>query len=178
VKGFCFILIILVALLSLLTGCAPVISKQIRTQVAKDLTLSIVSKDPEAYKGKVVLWSGIIVKSVNVKEGTLIEVLQKPAGRRGKPKDVDKSEGRFLVLYPGYLDVAIYSQGRKITVAGEVKGKKIKPLGEVEYTYPLISSKEIYLWPKEKEVRYPYPHYFYYWPYPFYPYWYPYPCWW
>ncbi|RKY39755.1 MAG: hypothetical protein DRP85_09575, partial [Candidatus Makaraimicrobium thalassicum] len=74
--------------------------------------------------------------------------------------------------------VAIYSQGRKITVAGEVKGKKIKPLGEVEYTYPLISSKEIYLWPKEKEVTYPYPHYFYYWPYPFYPYWYPYPCWW
>jgi outer membrane lipoprotein len=91
------------------SGCAPVISKQLRGQVAKDLTLSVVLKDPEAYKGETVLWSGVIISSVNLKEGTMIEVLQKPADMRGKPKDVDESEGRFLALYPGYLDVAIYN---------------------------------------------------------------------
>lgn len=169
-----------IALLFFFTACAPVISKQVRTQVTKGLGLTAVRKNPKAYVGKIVLWSGIIVKSQNTEDGTLIEVLQKPASRRGKPKDVDKSEGRFLVLYPGYLDVAIYSPDRKITVAGEIKGKRILSLGKIDYTYPLIFCKEIYLWPKERKIVYPYayPHY-YYWPHPLYPYWYPwYPYWW
>jgi outer membrane lipoprotein len=153
-------------------GCAQVISKQLRGQVAKELTLSEVLKDPETYKGKTVLWSGVIISSVNLKEGTMIEVLQKPADRQGRPKDVDESEGRFLALYPGYLDVAIYNGGRKVTVAGEVQGKKIQRLGEIDYTYPLISAKQIHLWPVEKEDRvyYPCPYWHYPWWYGPYPY--------
>ena len=128
-----------------LTGCASVISKQLRGQVATELTMNMVVKDPEDYKSKTVLWSGVIVSCVNLKEGTMVEVLQKPADTREKPKDVDKSEGRFIALKPDYLDVAIYRQGRKVTVAGEVKGKKIQRLGEIDYTYPLISAKEIHI---------------------------------
>jgi len=147
-----------------ITSCAPVISKQLRKQVAKELTLSEVLKVPEAFKGKIVFWSGVIISSVNLKKGTMLEVLQKPADTRGKPKDVDESEGRFLALYHGYLDVAIYNGGRKVTVAGEVQGKKIQRLGEIDYTYPLISAKEIHLWPVEKEDRfYPYPYCHYPW---------------
>jgi outer membrane lipoprotein len=145
----------------------------LREQVVKELTLRVVLKDPEAYKGKTVLWSGVIISSVNVKEGTLIEVLQKPADMQGKPKDVDESEGRFLALYPGYLDVAIYNGGRKVTVAGEVQGKKIQRLGEIDYTYPLISAKEIHLWPVKKEDRVYYPCPYWHCPSCNYPYWYP-----
>jgi outer membrane lipoprotein len=159
-----------------LTGCAPVISEQLREQVSRELTLSVVAKAPEAHKGETVLWSGVIISSVNLKEGTIIEVLQKPADMQGKPKDVDESQGRFLALYSGYLDVAIYSQGRKVTVAGKIQGKKIQRLGEIEYTYPLISAKEVHLWSvaKEDRVYYPYPSLHYPWWYG--PYWYPY-CW-
>ncbi|MCK4389520.1 MAG: Slp family lipoprotein [Desulfobacterales bacterium] len=62
----------------------------------------------------------------------------------------------------------------KVTIAGEIQGKKIQRLGEIDYTYPLISAKEIHLWPPKKEERvfyYPYP----YWHYPWWygPYWYP-----
>jgi len=140
-----------------LTGCASVISKQLREQVARELTLSVAAKDPGAHKGQTVLWSGVIISAVNLKEGTMLEVLQKPADMRGRPKDVDESDGRFLALYPGYLDVAIYNGGRKVTVAGEVQGKRIQPLGEIDYTYPLISAKEIHLWPVEKKDRVYYP---------------------
>ncbi|NIR17244.1 MAG: hypothetical protein GWN86_26345, partial [Desulfobacterales bacterium] len=62
-------------------GCAPVISKDIRDQVARDLSFKEVLQDPEAYKGKMVLWGGVIIKAENQKEGTLIEVLQKPTDR-------------------------------------------------------------------------------------------------
>jgi starvation-inducible outer membrane lipoprotein len=50
------------------SGCASVISKQLRRQVAKELTLQVVLKDPDAYKGKTVLCSGVIISSVNLKE--------------------------------------------------------------------------------------------------------------
>ncbi|MBW2647282.1 MAG: Slp/YeaY family lipoprotein [Deltaproteobacteria bacterium] len=158
-----------------LTGCAPVISKEIRDRVSEELTLSEVAKNPEAYKGTTVLWSGLIISAINLQEGTMIEVLQKPADVRGKPKDVDYSEGRFLVIDPRYLDVAIYTQGRMVTVAGEVQGKKIQDLGEMKYTYPLVSAKEIYLWPEEREERYYYP--YPYWDYPWWHYPYPHPGW-
>lgn len=153
-----------------LTGCAPIISKQLMEQAVKELTLSVVLKNPDTYKGKTILWSGVIISSVNLKEGTMIEVLQKPADMEGRPKDVDKSDGRFLALNTRYLDVAIYRQGRKVTVAGVIKGKKIQRLGEIDYTYPLISAKEIHLWPVEKQDRVYYPYPCWHYPYWYYPY--------
>jgi len=164
-KGFrvSFIILFLAYALFSFTGCAPVISKQFREQAAKELTLGVVLKNPDAFKGKTVLWSGVIIRSVNLKDGTMIEVLQKPAGMEGRSKDVDESEGRFMALKPGYLDMAIYSQGRNVTVAGEVRGKRIQRLGEIEYSYPLIRVKEIHLWPVEKEERVYYPYRCPYW---------------
>ncbi len=164
------ILRIVLSVFLLVSGCAPVISKELRTQVAREITFREVYEDPDLHKGKLVLWGGVIIGAKNLKEGTLIEVLQKPADRRGRPRDVDQSDGRFMALYEGFLDAAIYSEGREVTVAGEVKGKRVLPLGEIEYAYPLISIKEIYLWPpKTKERFYLYP----YWDYPWWydPYW-------
>ena len=62
------------------------------------------------------------------------------------------SEGRFIIQTPGFLDPAIYSPGRKLTVAGTVAGKEVRPLGEIEYTYPIIEKRELYLWPEEEAV--------------------------
>ena len=156
----------------LASGCAPVISKELRTQIATDITFRQVRENPDAYKGTLLLWGGIIVGAKNVEGGTLIEVLQKPTDRLGRPKDVDESGGRFIALYEGYLDVALYAQGRGVTAAGEIKGKRVQPLGDIEYQYPLIAIREIHL--VKEERYYPYP----YWWYP--PWWYyPYPCpWW
>jgi outer membrane lipoprotein len=161
---------IVLSLFLFVSGCAPVISKELRTKVARQITLRELLQDPDLHKGKLVLWGGVIIGAKNVKQGTLIEVLQKPTDRRGRPRDVDQSDGRFMALYEGYLDPAIYSQGREVTVAGEVKGKRVLPLGEIEYAYPLISIKELYLWPpKVKERFYPYPYWHYPWWYD--PYW-------
>lgn len=149
-------------LLLFMAGCVPVISKQIRNQVRPDITFTEVHKDPERYKGEMVILSGIIVETENTKEGTLLKVLQCPAGFRGKPGNVDETGGRFLALDSRYLDADVFTKGRSVTIAGEIQGKRILPLGEIEYTYPLISVKEIYLWPVEK--RYPDRHYYYdYW---------------
>jgi outer membrane lipoprotein len=162
-----------------IAGCAPVISKEIRDQVAQDLSFKEVLQDPEAYRGKMVLWGGEIIKAENQKEGTLIEVLQKPTDREGRPRAVDQSDGRFLALYDGFLDVAIYARERKVTIAGEIKGKRVLPLGDIQYAYPLILVRQLHLWPAGRKERL-YPH-FYPGPYGPYPWWwyqpYPYRYW-
>jgi len=164
-----FLAFLLTGAFLLTTGCA-VMSKDLRREAEKDLSFSEVFKDPEAHEGKVVILGGAIVDSKNTKEGTLLEVLQKPLDMVGEPRDVDQSGGRFLALYDGFLDVAIYSKGREITVGGVVQGKRVMPLGEIQYAYPVIGAREIHLWPDMKKERMsPYP----YWGYPYwgYPWW-------
>jgi len=80
-------------------GCAPLISKELRRELSPDITFKKVIKDPDVHKGKTIFISGIILDSRNTKEGTMIEILQKPADMHGRPKDVDDSDGRFLALY-------------------------------------------------------------------------------
>lgn len=137
-------LLLILAIASLL-GCAHVISKELREKVDKELTPITLFKEPEACKGKTVILGGVIVSSLNTDEGTYIEVLQKPLNYRGKPEDSDISHGRFIIFHEAYLDTAIYSGGKEITVAGEVIGKRLRPLGEIQYQYPLIKSKELHL---------------------------------
>ncbi|OGP84323.1 MAG: hypothetical protein A2Z08_08070 [Deltaproteobacteria bacterium RBG_16_54_11] len=134
----------------LLAGCAHVISKPVLKEIDTTATFAQVLKDPDAYKGKTVLFGGDIIGAKNIQDKTVVAVLQRPLGRRGEPGAGDVSGGRFIVTTPGFLDPAIYSPGRKITVAGRVVGKEVRPLGEIAYTYPVIEKRELYLWPVEK----------------------------
>jgi outer membrane lipoprotein len=165
-----FLWFLLFSLTLILSGCAHVISKDLRKKSDLSLTLNQVRQNPEAFKGKQVVWGGEIIEALNQKDGTTqVEVFQKPLGRKGEPKETVTSEGRFLILADQYLDPYLFRKGKKITVAGEIQGEKIKPLGEMDYRYPLLLSKQIYLWPE-----------YYYRPYPYYYYnpWWGYPYWW
>ena len=104
-----FLLLLLVLLFS---GCGHVISKDLRTKSDSSLTLAQVRQNPEAFKGKWVIWGGEIIETINQKEGTtLIEVFQRPLGWRGEPKSTTYSEGRFLVLADNYLDPYVFRRG-------------------------------------------------------------------
>ncbi|MBI5026797.1 MAG: Slp/YeaY family lipoprotein [Nitrospirae bacterium] len=182
------IILIIIVVLLLFSGCAHVVSDEALKMVDTEISFKELLRDPEAYRGRVVLLGGVIIQTKNTKEGTIIVVLQKALDRWGRPIEEDVSAGRFLILYPGYLDPFIYSDGKEITVVGEVSGKKTMPLGEIEYVYPVISPKEMYLRKPFYRELYPYPPYWYdpYWyPYRYGPYWYsppyrpypPYPYW-
>lgn len=108
--------------------------------------------------------AGVIVGAMNQEEGTLLEIYQTEMNSRtGEPIDLDESEGRFLAFYKGFLEQEIYRQGRKVTVAGVVKGERVRKLGELDYHYPYVVVREIHLWPKEKpRTYYPYPGPWYY----------------
>jgi outer membrane lipoprotein len=143
-----------------------VISKETRTQAVKDVPFRIVKENIEKYKGSVFIWGGFIVRTRNTPEGTFIEVVQNPIDRYGSIVDTDISEGRFLALHKKYLDPLIYEKGRLITVAGTLIDSKKITRKKVEYVYPVLEVKELYLW-KEEPIYLPY-----------YRYWDLYPFWW
>jgi outer membrane lipoprotein len=144
-----------IAMLTLMVmlACAPVISKQALGEVDDSVGFTEILADPDAYRGRGVLLGGYVIETRNLPEKTLIMVLQSPLGYRKEPAAESSSKGRFIVSVPGFIDPAIYRPGRKVTVAGTISGKDVRPLGEIEYTYPIITKNEIYLWPEEGYTR-------------------------
>jgi outer membrane lipoprotein len=151
-------------------GCAYPISQQLRKEAAKDVTFKMVLNNPSAYIGDIVVWGGTIIKTVNVKKGTQIFVLDTPLNYWGEPKQDIHSKGRFIAETSEFLDPEVYKRGNQVTLAGEVSGAKTLPLGQGSYTYPVIMIKELHLY--EKQRYYPY-YYYDYWggPYWYGPYW-------
>lgn len=136
-------------------GCAPVISKEALEPVDKNLSFETLLENPETYAGKAVLLGGDIIETEPLPSKTSIVVLQRPLGSRAKPSKEKGSKGRFIVMAEGFLDPAIYRAGRQVTLVGKVVGKDVRPIGKIEYVYPLIEMKELYLWPLEESANEP-----------------------
>ena len=135
-------------------GCSYAISPELAKRADKTIPFESLERDPEPYKGKLVILGGVITQTTTVKQGTLIEVLQKPLDYWGKPRRTQTSGGKFLVFYPAYLDPLVYAPERELTVAAEVEGVRSKVLGDIAYSYPVVLSKELKLWPRERPPQY------------------------
>ncbi len=130
--------------ITVLSGCAHVVSEESRSATDTSVDLPMLFKNPSDYKGAFVVLGGNVVHAVNEQDGTYVEVVEKPLDYRGRPKKTDESLGRFLIFYEGYLETAIFSEAKNVTVAGEVMGMQVGQMGEMDYTYLLIKSKEIH----------------------------------
>ncbi len=153
--------------LLLLVSCAP-FSRDLLVRVDKGLTFPEVQGNPGAHKGKTVLWGGVIVETANRPTETSILIRQTGLDAESRPRNKDRSLGRFIALVPGFLDPAIYRAEREITAVGEVLGSQTLPVGGSPYSYPVIGARQIHLW----ELRPAYsPYYDPYPPWPFGPFW-------
>ncbi len=138
--------LIVVFAAGLLAACSPPFPRQLLDQVSKKVSFDALRAEPEAYRGTLLMLGGMIVDAKNLKEGTRIEVLQKPLDGQGRPLDTDETGGRFVIMSEQFLDAAVYRPGRLVTVIGESAGSRTLPLGETEYRYPEITAKSLHLW--------------------------------
>jgi outer membrane lipoprotein len=142
-------------LVLLVAGCGPVISQNVLKDVDRDLPFQEIQRDPDNFKGKTILLGGRIIETAPLPDKTRMMVLQSPLDFRNKPFADSGSEGRFIVEAAGFLDPAVYAPGRQVTVAGIIDGKEVLPLGEINYTYPIVVSRELYLWPFDDAFYFP-----------------------
>ncbi|MGE5894146.1 MAG: Slp family lipoprotein, partial [bacterium] len=157
--------IVLILLTFLLFACTPVIHREFLDEAVRDVSLSQLEQEQDLYKGKLFVIGGIIVKTKATNEGSLIEAIYVPVNNRGYLKDVESPSKRFLALFPkaaGFLDPAVYSKGRQVTIASEFVEMRPGKIDEMDYPFPFFTIKQIYLWPEER----------YYYGAPPYPYWY------
>lgn len=125
------------------------------------------------YEGRRVRWGGAVIQTRPMEKGTCFEMVGLALDAQGEPRASDHSTGRFLACATGFFEPAIYSQGRHVTFTGRIEGVAPQKIGAVEYRFPKLVARQVYLWPKRSDVLYvPYPvpgwgPYYdpYYWPY-------------
>ncbi|WP_367359613.1 Slp family lipoprotein [Syntrophus buswellii] len=167
---------LILALFSLIlaTACAPFPQNLMRdAQLA--VSVSDVQKEPDRYRGEVVIWGGVVIDALNRRDETVLKVMQTDLDFQKRPTNTARSPGRFLVRCKGFLDPYIYSKGREITIAGVIIGKEEQNIGEILYAYPVLEAQEIRLWEERQDPQYWGPPYGWGYPYPWWP---GYPYWW
>ena len=78
-----------------------------------------------------------------------MELLSYPLDNAQRP-DISRGEqGRFLVRHSNYLEGVDYAPGRHLTVKGKIEKVWVGKVGDAPYTFPVVQSEEVYLWPLE-----------------------------
>lgn len=164
-------ILVTMTVLFLLAGCSGVPEK-IRKAPPDAPSLAQVRQNPATYQGAKVRWGGTIAEVQNLQDETRVILVTRSLSSEGEPRQVDRSEGRFIAVFNAFLDPAIYSVNRSLTVVGTVVSSTEAKLGDMTYLYPVVQAEAHYLWPNP-EPRCDYCDPFYDPWYPWYPYNYP-----
>ncbi|HVO85179.1 MAG TPA: Slp family lipoprotein [Syntrophobacteria bacterium] len=144
--------VLLAITLLLSTACATGISQQARAQVTYSGNFSVLQERPSAHLGEVVIFGGKILETKASPTFSEITVLQLPLGSSDRPQDGDRSEGRFLLRSVQFLDPAVYRTGLLLTAVGKITGSELRPIGGLDYAYPVVDAIEIKLWPERSPI--------------------------
>jgi outer membrane lipoprotein len=156
----------LLCALLVLPGCitSELVTKEMESQVARDIPFEALKAEPDKFKGRVVVLGGKVLTAKRLKEGTQIEVLQLPLDGADAPiMNLPQSKGRFLAYQEAFLDPATVPEGTAVSMIVEVTGARTLPLDEVDYAYPTLKIRTLKIWPEARYMP---------WPGPYYPYWY------
>ncbi|OGW48654.1 MAG: hypothetical protein A2078_13105 [Nitrospirae bacterium GWC2_57_9] len=174
---------ILLALCSVvLFSCAPVLNRSYLTEGAREVSFSALRQNPDAYKGRVFVFGGVLIETRMTAEGSQVEAIHVPVDRYGYFHDRGQSEGRFYAVLPqneGMLDPEVYTKGRRVSIAAEFLELRKGRIDEMEYLYPVFRVRQVHLWPRERTYYpayyydpwfHPYPYYYWdpWWRYPYY----------
>ena len=129
-----------------MAGCA---SKPIDidddTIALEPVTASQVASDPGLARGTV-LWGGTLVGAANLESGSQLEVLAYPLDRTQRPQVDRPSRGRFIVASADYLETVDFSEGRQVTVLGDLDGLEEVTIGQARRRLPVVQAGQLHLW--------------------------------
>lgn len=152
---------LLVGLLLLLSSCASTFPKALMAQVDPTVSFPQLLQNPDAYRGRLILMGGELIRTVRGDGETELEILQRPLSADALPRLSQTSQGRFLVRVPASLQRELPTLGGLIAVVGEVRGSKDRG-GE---PLPYLEARELKAWPSSAALSVPPPSWVEPWPY-------------
>lgn len=163
-----------VPVLLLLTACS-VMSQAVEEEALPEIPFPELIAHAANHLNQTVILGGHVLEVSNASDHSRMVLVQAPLGINREPQSKDKSQGRLILQYPGFLDPEVYAKDRMITVAGRLLGSSITDARPEPFPYVRLQVTEIHLWAEQKQVPYdPYWDPWWGYPYPF-PYFYPYP---
>ncbi|QSR89226.1 Slp family lipoprotein [Methylacidiphilum caldifontis] len=119
------------------------IPKEILSKLKKQPSFETLLKDPDLYKGQLILLGGMILSNDPLEDRTELLVEQRELSHSGKPKSSSHNKKSFYVISKDFLDPEIYTQGRLVTAYGTIK---ISRRSEKKKIY--LEARSVYLWPQ------------------------------
>jgi outer membrane lipoprotein len=117
------------------------------SQVDRSLTPTAAGTQPQSATGRQVLWGGVILGVTNLVHSTLVEMQAYPLGYQEKPQTDEAPQGRFLLEQSGFLEPAVYTDGRLLTATGRITRIDTGKAGETQQSFPVIEAQQLHLWP-------------------------------
>lgn len=152
----------------LLGGCLN-LPPAIQDAPIGNISYSQANKNINNYRDAQVRWGGVIIDVENEQTYSLVQIMYYPLNYYGRPQLNESNEGRFAIKSPEFLDPAIYTKNKEITIAGTVNGEIEQTIGKKTIRMPLVSASVIHLWPDAERNNY-YDYGGYGFGYPYYPY--------
>lgn len=133
-------------------GCTSgpqVVPEAFKATINSSVTFLLMLEEPTVHQGAMVLLGGEVLTAKRLKEGTRLEILQLPLDGSEEPVfDRTASQGRFFAIEPAFLDPATLPPTTRVTLVGEITGATRANLDEMEYRYPTVMIKHLYVWPE------------------------------
>lgn len=144
--------------LLLLGACAAdhIIPRAVEDQVDKTMTFTDLLQDPERYRGRVVELGGKVLAVEAGQQESRLEVLHLPLDGFHLPRaPLSDSQGRFVAVEKRFVDPALFPDGTRVTVVGEVVGTRRDRIGALSYTYPVIEIRYLRIWEVVRPYSWP-----------------------
>jgi outer membrane lipoprotein len=142
----------------LLSSCTAelVLPASIEQRLDHTVTFVALREHPDAYRGRLVALGGKVLHANRLTDRTEIEVLHLPLNAAHLPRaSLTATQGRFLAFQKAFLDPALFPDGTRVTLVGEVIGGTVKALGEMAYSYPTLEIKYLKVWEVVRPYSWP-----------------------
>ena len=127
-----------------LAGCTSVVPEALRGQVDRDLTYTQLARDPESYRGRLVVVGGEVLRVGFAGRDLELTLAERPLSPVDESPMLGRaSRGDLLVQVPGGARAA-FREGSVLTVVGVVLGRETAADPDA---VPRLEARHIQVWP-------------------------------
>jgi outer membrane lipoprotein len=109
----------------------------------------LVAEAPQQWLDRPVVWGGMILEVRNYERHSEIEILAYPLDAKQRPMLEKADHGRFIALFPGYVEAKNYPEGRFLSLIGRITGERRGAVRSAPYLWPEIDVDRLHLWPRD-----------------------------